>query len=367
MTNTTHSVALETSASAAHPSSNRTVTHPKDVDPTQWRSAISCLSPESRREFTENWGLKVFDPSQNLELHLDFSLLMSRNGFRELAELRATLFRAGERILLKQTLSLDRTTFLSDSPEIRLQDSILNSLGSRGTLQNKGHHLTWDFRITPSESDKHWRWMPAFVRRLTGNPFQMGTLWRGPVPQGKIVLNGETLLLSDKSSCSLVRSFGRKTWQQGTWVCAPHFIEENGGTADLSLEGLALTPNGHLFSRWLEPRVFRVHHKGVIHEINTLTQSFHARSFSQFPNWKFEAHASDLRFVGDFSGELKNSIGLTNENTNGQIQYLTRVFSPKGTLLIYRNGKLEGRFSTSTGTSLEFMSEQPNTYVGSYH
>ncbi len=321
-----------------------------------------------RRGFTETWTLLIHDPKNDLELTLDLSALMSRNGFREIAETRATLRVGTLKNLIRNPIALSSSNFSKSSPQLSIQNSELDANGSRGLIQNKGRTMAWDvqWKSAPEQLDRRWTWLSSPLLQILGTESQLGTLWRARSVSGTLRTESQEWTLSSEATCSLVHSHGRKNWRDSVSVLAPQFQEESGKPSDLQVEGAEFGSNGYALTRWMSPRVFRIEYKGRIFSINSPIQSLQTRSHSQFPSWTFETHAGGYRFAGEFTGELKNAVGIALENTNGKIQYLTRLLSPKGTVRVYRGGKLEGRFHTLNGAALEFRTASPIPYVGSY-
>ena len=146
------------------------------------------------RSFYKYWYLKLNDPNLQRALWIRFTVLSSRNGFKQVAELWAVYFqrisvREIKKIAVKQTLGIEAFSE-SESSIIRLGDCELSQRGTRGIIQSKGQSIRWDLSITP-ERDSSFDFIPKILSKFRLIKNKMNTDSEEILFSGTTEINGE--------------------------------------------------------------------------------------------------------------------------------------------------------------------------------
>jgi hypothetical protein len=318
----------------------------------------------SRKAFHEIWQLKLNEPQSGCSLWLRFSILRSRNGFRELAEVSAVYSQRGaqkeiKRAALKQ--SFDLSLFKFEAPHsIQVGESFLNLNHCRGSLHSKGQSLSWDLSLNSSET-LSFNAVPELLNKLTFNHQKRTTLQENLTVTGKLVVNNTQIELSHAEGC-LSYMDQPTPLRTEAWAQCNLFQTEQGENADFIFEGFSTQPKLSFLNL---PKVssfyFRYQKKEYV--FNLLKNSLLHKSTCQLSSWDFQVDQGELSFRGQIKAELKDFTGLTFETINGSLIYNSNSHLSDMKILVYRKGKLESTFLSLGTTGFEISSSQKNPYV----
>ena len=320
--------------------------------------------------FQEVWYLKLNDPTHQRALWLRMTLLVSANGFRQVAETWAVYFHrvAGQevtKVALKQSHEI-KSFSASDEGSLRIADCEFSPQRVRGRIQSKGKTLTWDFSIAPNQ-DARFNFVPQSLRRsgLAKNTAE--------TVAEDLVFNGVTELTDGNGAPAKVtwtnaagmqgHLSGPKAGHSWVWGHSNLFVNEEGRPIPFIFEGLSV--RARLLGPMPSPRLssFYFLYEGKPYAFNSIWDAIRVKSKNTLTDWEFQADRGELSFRGRAKAELKDFAGLTYEDTNGSLLYCANSKLSNLQIHIYRKGKLESSFSSNGMAAYEVVTRQKSPYV----
>lgn len=324
--------------------------------------------------FQEVWYLKLNDPASQRALWLRMTLLISANGFRQVAETWAVYFQRGanrevSKLALKQTHDLKA---FQASPQgfgdggIRIGDCEFSGGRIRGRIQSKGRSMSWDLSLA-SAQEAHFNLVPEALRRS-------GLVRNTAVTAAEdLVVNGTTEITDERGATESIawanaagmqaHLSGPKSPHSWVWGHCNLFVGESGRPVPFVFEGLSA--RARLIGPLPSPRLstFYFLYEGKPYAFNSLWESLRVKSAHSLTEWSFQADRGDLSFRGKSKAEHKDFAGLTYEDTNGSLLYCANSKLSDLQIHVYRRGKLENSFYSNGMAAFEVVSRQKNPYV----
>ena len=318
----------------------------------------------SRKAFHEVWQLKLNEPHSGRSLWLRFSVLRSKNGFRQLGEIWANYSQRGaqreiKRVVLKQ--SFDLQLFKHENSDlVQIGESHLSLHHSIGSLHSKGQRLSWDLSWN-APANLSFNAIPELLNKITFSHQKRTTLQEDIRLSGNLIINDEKIEISNASGCLSYLDQPAPT-QSEVWAHCNVFQTEQGDKSDFIFEGYSTHPKlSFLNLPQVSSFYFRYQNKDYL--FNLLKDSLLHKSSYQLSSWSFQVDQGDLSFRGQVSAELKDFTGLTFETMNGSLIYHSNSHLSDMKVLVYRKGKLESTFLSQGTTAFEVSSSQKNPYV----
>lgn len=328
-----------------------------------WQKAVEAKGLAATA-FQEVWYMKLNDPAQGRAVWLRFTLMMSANGFRRIAETWAVYFQrnAGHevsKLAVKQTHDIQAFSKIGEDG-IQIGDCQFTSEGTRGSILSKGHSIKWDLQIRT-------RTMGSF--NLVPDP-----IGKSGLVKNSVVTVGEDLLFTGTTEVDGQKQewkdapgmqghlSGPRNGHSWTWGHCNAFLNNKGQPASFLFEGLsARAALGPIPA----PKIssFYFHYQGTPHCFNTLNSPFTLKSQNTLTEWNFHAERGDLTFRGMAKAEIKDFAGLTYEDTNGSYLYCANSKLSDMQVVVYRNGRLEEAFYANGTAAFEVVSRVKNPYV----
>jgi hypothetical protein len=329
--------------------------------------------------WSEDWTLRIQDAELKIACSIRFGILLSRNGFRQTAEVWANVRESqGERTVLKQ--GFDIRQFRSQ-PELRIGDSELTPSSSRGTIVSKGNTLEWDLQFTGK--NRQFRHFPGNLKgvgfreqktwTLDGDLRVTGTLRFKKAGSAEVtyslqagfgvLMHGSGPRLGDSSiwaHCSQFESpkspesKSDSQWDKRADSQAPESFYFEGVCKQRRLLGKALSPR--------LSTLFFVY-QGKEYFFGSLWDALRVDSRWSWNEWQFRAQKGPLTFVGSVHAENRDFTGFSYEDTDGSLLFAAEAPLCPITISVYRNGKLEATYKTSTSGSLLRIDRSRNPYV----
>ena len=345
----------------------------KSPEPTPLSNRPLCpLSktpdPKKQNGFHEVWYLKLNDVASGRALWLRLTLLLSRNGFRQVAETWAIFFQRKEtleitKVAVKQTHDLSAFSAVLKPPAetIQIAGCELSDRQTCGTVQSKGQSIQWNFKITPKISAQ-FNLVPPLLSQAGIVKNTALTVGEDLLFNGTCVINGETFTWKDAPGMQ-AHLAGPRNGHSWVWGHCNTFIGEEGQIAPVIFEGL--TAKALLRGGISSPKMstFYFHYRGKEYSFNTLWHAIRSQSHHSLTDWQFIAEENDLSFRGHVQAELRNFAGVTYEDTDGSFLFCANSKLSDMTLLVYRNEKLEARFQARGTAAFEVVTRQKNPYV----
>jgi hypothetical protein len=316
--------------------------------------------------FQEVWSLKLNDPAHHRALWLQFVVLVSRNGFRRIAESWGVFFhREGpgaevQKIALKQTYDLETHFERGAEGQLKLGDCKLTDRSTQGKIQSKGQVLEWDFQFFP-EREASFDLLPELLERVSWKKNRASTLCEALLFEGKTVIQGQTLEWKQAPG-TLTYFSGPRRGHSWTWGHCNTFRDESGNPAPFVFEGLTLR---NQWGPWASPAFssFYFFYQNQDYRFNTIRDWVHIQSKHALNHWEFQADRGPLVFKGLLESEHKEFAGLTYEDTNGSFLYCAASRLSRLKILVYRKGKLVSTYLADGSAAFERVSREKNPYV----
>jgi hypothetical protein len=309
--------------------------------------------------FQESWHLNFYDPLSLHSIWIRFSILVSRNGFKRLAEVRAIVIKRGTPQITATSCSIDLAQFKPLKGQLQIGNPTLSESQSTGTLNSKGHSISWELSYSGSSG---YLMTPAHSpRKLSKNRY--GTLSGDLLLSGSLTIDGQTLVIKNAPG-SLTHWSGNRVPHSWNGCQANSFANERGEPAHLVFEALAVRSRitlGPLRAPQYTSYYFR--YRDEEFHFNTLWDSLRNRSATSPNYWNFRVERGELIFTGEIRAEYRNFMGSTIEDTDGSLLFCSTSRHTDVKILVYRRGKIESSFFGTGYAILESVDRQRNPYV----
>jgi len=327
--------------------------------------ACNAEGAPGRKAFQEVWYLKVNDPAANRALWLRFTLLISANGFRRVAETWAVHFQRTAskevtKLAWKQTHDLKSFSSPQDG-SIRVGDCELSAKRTHGSITSKGRAITWDLSLQDGHTAS-FNLVPSALSRSGIVKNTALTLTEDLRFSGSVEIDGEKYEWKNAAGMQAHLS-GPKNGHSWVWGHCNLFVDGQGKPVPFLFEGLSA--KARLFGSIPSPRLstFFFHYEGQPYRFNTLWDALRVKSSSSLTEWNFQADRDDLSFRGKASAELKDFAGLAYEDTNGSLLYCANSKLSNLEIHVYRRGKLESTVYSNGTAAFEVVTREKNPYV----
>lgn len=335
-----------------------------------WKPIDAAASPGAsaqRGGFQEVWYLKLNDPFSNRALWLRFTLLISANGFKKVAETWAIYFdrkdsREISKVALKQTHDIQKfSNDFAGSKSIRIGECELSDGHTRGMITSMGKSIRWDLKIVAPRSES-FDYVPKQLAKSGIVKNFTRTVYEDARFTGTSEVDGEKQVWTAAPGMQ-GHLAGPKNGHSWVWGHCNAFVNEQGTPVPFVFEGL--TARSRLGGMIASPKMsaFYFHYQGQEYLFNSLLDAFRSRSESTLTEWKFQADRGDLSFRGTASAQYKDFAGVTYEDTDGTLLYCANSKLSDMKVLVYRRGKLEATFKSPGTAAFEVVSRVKNPYV----
>ena len=336
---------------------------PTEATPVAWDFIGAGLA--GRASFQQGWQVRLNDPSGQQALELRFAFLVSRNGFRRIAEVSAISFekqtgRETTKIALKQ--SFDPASFaLLPGEGFKIGTCEFAPNFTRGSIQAKGQTLRWDLHAAPREQIR-FELIPPALRKAAISKSALSSLEADLLFEGSSSVNGKNIQWVNAPGM-VGHQDGPLTAHSWIWAHCNHFLNEQGVPVPFVFEGITL--RGHLLGILPSPRFssFHFQFKGKRYSFNSLRDAVRIKSRYGHNEWHFQAERGELVFRGHARVEPKDFAGLTLEDTHGALLYCASSKLSDLDIHVYRRGKLESALRGESSASVEVVSRKKDPYV----
>ncbi len=328
----------------------------------------NTLKTDARSGFQEAWYVKFNDPIEKKSLLIRFQLSSSKNGFRRVAEVWAIFFSRNEdqeisKVAVKQSYDIQSFSAFEEngSHGIRIGNCELTDKRTRGSVTFKGKSISWDLSIFAAQ-DSSFNLVPESLTKSGLARMRVGTGCADLRFTGTSSVDGTSYEWSMVSG-SLGHLSGSQEGHSWIWAQSNHFVNERNEPEYFIFEGLSARAR---FAGMLpSPRIstFFFFYRGKEYRLNSFWDAIRSRSSSSFNEWKFHADHGDLSFRGQVHAEHRDFAGLTLEDTDGSLVYLSNSQLANVTIWIYRRGKLETTVKSIGSAAFEIASRLKNPYV----
>lgn len=316
--------------------------------------------------YQESWYLSLRDPATQRALDLRFSILISRNGFRRLAETWAVYFQKNSgseatKVAMKESFDLKSFSTAMNKDGFQIAGCEFSNTSTRGKVQSKGRSIEWELTMEPRQAAE-FDLIPNTVKK-TGLVRHMIVT---PLPDlaftGVVRVNGEEFRFNRAPGMQGHQSSPRSahSWIHGHCNV---FTNEQGVPVPFVFEGISM--RSHLLAGIPSPKLssFYFLYQGHQHHFNNIRDAIRLQSSNTLNEWTFQAERGDLLFRGRASVEHKDFAGLTLEDTNGSLIYCANSKFSDLEIHVYNHGKLESALRANQTASVEIASRKKNPYV----
>ena len=337
------------------------------------RTLWSMLPKQGQQGFQEVWYLKLNDVESGRALWLRFTILTSKNGFKNVAETWAIFFERkddGEiaKVALKQSFDIQSFSFFSsniaDSKRafgVRIGPCEYTHNGTKGIIQSKGRTVSWNFNINRGH-ESGFNMVPTVLTRLHLVKNKAVTVEEDLRFTGTCEIDGKSYTWNESPGMQ-GHLAGPKNGHSWVWAHCNTFSNEAGERVPSIFDGL--TAKSRLQGSLTSPPLstFYFYYNGKDYYFNSLWDSIRTRSRLTGTDWLFQADRGELTFKGHAKAETKNFAGVTYEDTDGSFLYCSNSKLADLTILIYRKGKLENSFNARGTAAFEIVSRTKNPYI----
>ncbi|MBC7690473.1 MAG: hypothetical protein H7222_01780 [Methylotenera sp.] len=326
------------------------------------------LSLQMRQGFQETWYLKLNDLKGQRALWIRFHILLSRNGFRKVAETWCVLFQRMENREIQKTAlkqSFDISRFSSQKIDgrtvIQIGDCVLGANFTKGMIQSKGKTIEWDFKFEPIQASK-FELLPEYLAKMKMVRTAAATVGGDLRFDGTIQVDSAKISVENAVGMQ-AHLAGPKSAHSWAWGHCSSFVNEQKQPVPFVFEGLSI--RGRIATYLKSPRLstFYFLYQGKSYEFNRLWDTLRTRSENTLTDWEFQADRGDISFRGHVTAQLRDFVGMTYEDTDGSLLYCAASKLSDMTIWVYRRGKLETTLKSQGSTAFEVTSRTKNPYV----
>lgn len=313
--------------------------------------------------FQEVWYLKFNDLQSSRALWLRFTVLISKDQSKKIAEVWAIFFDKRDGLIkktgVKETFPLSKFTAANEDG-FHIGDNAFNDRHTSGSIENGGNRIRWEFSTVPGTSGNH-NFIPESLQRIRVTSNTAVTVYEDLRYTGWCEVNGERFDWRDAPGMQGHLS-GPKNGHSWVWGHCNTFVDEDGHTAPLIWDGLCARAGlGPYALPPLPSMFFQISGTQLI--FNTMCDAFHIKSAYGYDGWRFTAEKSGFRFAGNLTVHLDDFAGVTYEDTNGSKLYCHNtkvcdcsitVTSPQGT---------SRRYSSSGGAAYEVVAREAHPQI----
>lgn len=318
--------------------------------------------------FQEVWYLSLHNPKEKEALSLRFSILISANGFRRVAEVMGVYFqKTSEQEVSKVAVrQIHDIGSFSYSPEagVHIGECSFSENRTQGKIVTQGRSIQWNLSLDAHSASQNqpYELTPSILKKIKLAKSSVLTPHPSLHFTGTIEINGR---ISEWQSVPGMQGHqsGPRNSHSWLWAHCNSFLTEKGDPVAFSFEGLTSR------SRWLGqvplPRIcsFHFQYQDQSYLFNSLETPLRLRCSSGLNEWSFQADRDDLSFRGQIKAEFKDFAGLNLEDTDGSLIYCSTTQLASVRFQIYRSGKLETVLVAPNVATFEQASRVRNPYV----
>jgi hypothetical protein len=312
------------------------------------------------------WFLKLVEPQGRNAFYLRFSVLVSRNGFRQLAETSAVLFERVEgrevtKIAAKQTFDIQRFR-QTGRVSAEIGPCRFSETETSGQVQSKGRAISWNLAFRPAQSHSPFVLMPVELVRSGALGGMAETLQESLLFTGEVEIDG--VRYEWKDAPGMLSYFGgSRSSHSWTWSHCNQLADEQGRPSDFVFEGMSSRPR--IWGPIPGPRLscFYFFYQQKEYRLNTLWNSLRMHSQPAPLGWEFRADTGDLSFRGQIKAQYRDFAGLTYEDTNGALIYCSNSELSDLDVQVYRRGKLESSLRARGTAAYEHAARAKSHYI----
>lgn len=335
--------------------------------PLEWNLNQPFFKSPAQRGHQEVWYMKFNDVKNGRALWLRFTLLLSNNGFKHVAETWGIWFeRLGSGEITKSAFKQthDIAQFTDGGGRIEIGESSLSANHTQGRIQSKGSQLQWNLQLSGGPLQTSVNYVPEILSRLKIVKNTVLTPWEDLRVSGSVIIGDRTVEFNDAPG-TLGHLAGPKNGHSWAWAHCNTFILESGEPVPFLFEGL--TARSKLPGGIPSPAMssFFFNYKGEEFRFQSLKDAFMIKSKRGAADWEFVAERGDITFRGFAKAENKDFAGVTYEDTDGSLLYCSNSKLSQLRILVYRRGKLEVTLQSAGGGSAAFevVTREKNSYV----
>jgi hypothetical protein len=316
----------------------------------------------------EVWYLKLNDTGAGRALWLRFTLLVSADGRRRLAEVWAIDFERGETGIrktgVKETSDLSAWAIMlqpAGGTGFTIGDCFFSDTATWGCVRNNEHEIRWDLTMRP-ETDCAFNFVPGIltrarlVKNLAITPFEDLRF------SGWSVVDGEKRQWKNAPGMQ-GHLAGPKNGHSWAWAHCNTFLDEEGREssciADLLSARARIGNSGALPP--LSAMFF--YYNSQAFPCNRFRHALRSRSDYGPSHWEFEARTRGHVFRGSISASLEEFAGVTYEDTDGSHLYCHNSKVSAMTLEIFREGALAQTLHAEHSAAFEFVTREKHPEI----
>lgn len=326
------------------------------------------------RPLHESWHLTLLDPQGRRALYLRYSLLVTSNGFRKLAEVTGVLServsaREVSKCAIRQTHDISEYRRREGAPRgpsagdsFRIGACALSENRASGSIRSKGKTLEWEINLGRRSATPAFELIPSPLRRSGFVGRSLISTLPDLTASGTFGVNGRKFELRD--------AFGTMRYESGSR--SPHseirahcnfFRDERGAPMPFVFQGVSF--RGQILGTIPSPRFTSLCfiHQGRKFQFNSITDAIRMKSRAGLNDWRFEAEDGDLVFRGLARFVHQDFAGLSHEDTAGSLIYSSHSLLSDLEIQILRRGKLEAGLRADQGASIELIGRKKSLYV----
>ncbi len=311
----------------------------------------------------EVWYMKFNQPAHRRALWLRFTLLMSGDGQKRIAETWAIAFdkhAATLKVGVKNTYGLNDFKETGNAA-FQIGENEFCNTHTRGAVHNADHRITWDLTLTPHR-DLAFDFVPRLLQRMGLVKNTTWTVFEDLRWNGWSEVDGQRCEWNDAPGMQ-GHLAGARNGHSWAWGHCNTFVDEQGTPVNFVFDGISA--RGRRGDSGSTPLLstFFFYYNGREYHVNGFFDALRARAQYSPEAWSFEARQRGLTFRGRVDAALSEFAGVTYEDTDGSFLYCYNSKMSNMTVEILRGGIREAIYRARDSAAFEFVTREKRSDI----
>ncbi len=228
-----------------------------------------------------------------------------------LGELWAIFFdgETSNHVAVKKEVPFHRCIFRSDAFFIQVAEASLEQGRLKGDAEYHGHNVSWDLTYAGNEAPLFLLPLKLYTARFPKAKSLVGL--PKAIYNGSLSVDGKEIQIENWVG-SQNHNWGSRHTDLYAWGQVAGFDSHPDSFLEIASARLKIGP---FWTPWVTPIVLR--HQEIETKINSLVQTFRAKSSFNYFDWKFISETGEIRLEGEISAPREAFIGLNYRNPPG--------------------------------------------------
>ena len=321
-------------------------------------------SPGFRGPHQEVWYLKLNDPDTGHALWLRFTLLASEGGKKLAAETWAICFKrlpdgGVAKAAGKSTYPIK--VFKTGQRGFEIGPCVFSDRSTEGEVRTGTHRIRWSLKNTCAHPAS-FSFVPPLMQNLGVIQNTAWTVYEDLRYTGWVDVNGERMTFSAAPGMQ-GHLAGKRLAHGWCWGHCNAFTGSDARPAGVIWDGLTGRARRGKKGKSRALSAMYFHYNGSDYLVNSVWQALKTVSRNGLNDWRFEARAGNICFVGQVYAEDDEFAGVTYEDTDGSLMYCYNSKVSSMTLAVHRNGEHIDTLTARGTVAFEVVTRTPREDV----